>query len=132
VTCLGFIGGSVWHFFGGIRNAPAGKKLELAWSRVTTRAPILGGLIVFYRNFILFVGSFAVWGTLFSACDCTLTHYRKKVKFICQCKQFILLTGRPLECYSGWWTHWWYFSCSGWSQSSSKECRNWQCDLGLD
>ena len=40
---LGFIGGSIWHFFGGIRNAPSGKKLELAWSRVTTRAPILGG-----------------------------------------------------------------------------------------
>eukprot|EP00604_Paraphysomonas_vestita_P003221 CAMPEP_0174821946 /NCGR_PEP_ID=MMETSP1107-20130205/11537_1 /TAXON_ID=36770 /ORGANISM="Paraphysomonas vestita, Strain GFlagA" /LENGTH=217 /DNA_ID=CAMNT_0016039617 /DNA_START=12 /DNA_END=662 /DNA_ORIENTATION=+ len=62
---FGFVGGSIWHFFGGIRNAPSGKKLELAWSRVTTRAPILGG-------------SFAVWGTLFSACDCTLTHFRKK------------------------------------------------------
>lgn len=62
---FGFVGGSIWHFFGGIRNAPSGKKLELAWSRVTTRAPILGG-------------SFAVWGTLFSACDCTLTYFRKK------------------------------------------------------
>jgi hypothetical protein len=25
------------------------------------------------------IGSFAVWGTVFSACDCTLTHFRKKV-----------------------------------------------------
>mmetsp|Transcript_15335 Transcript_15335/g.23091 ORF Transcript_15335/g.23091 Transcript_15335/m.23091 type:complete len:230 (-) Transcript_15335:204-893(-) len=62
---FGFVGGSIWHFCGGLRNAPANKKLELAWSRVSTRAPILGG-------------SFAVWGTLFSACDCTLTHFRKK------------------------------------------------------
>lgn len=87
---LGFVGGSVWHFFGGIRNAPAGKKLELAWSRVTTRAPILGGLIVLVAiSFSL--GSFAVWGTLFSACDCTLTHYRKKVSsFVNLCKTIYL------------------------------------------
>lgn len=51
---LGFIGGSIWHFFGGIRNAPSGKKLELAWSRVTTRAPILGGLLIYYFVYSLY------------------------------------------------------------------------------
>lgn len=63
---FGFVGGSIWHFFGGIRNAPSHKKIpEMVWARVATRVPILGG-------------SFAVWGTVFSCCDCTIAYARKK------------------------------------------------------
>mmetsp|Transcript_7732 Transcript_7732/g.13038 ORF Transcript_7732/g.13038 Transcript_7732/m.13038 type:complete len:238 (+) Transcript_7732:66-779(+) len=63
---FGFVGGSIWHFFGGIRNAPSHKKIpEMVWARVATRVPILGG-------------SFAVWGTVFSCCDCTMAYARKK------------------------------------------------------
>ena len=36
-----------------------------AVSRVKSRAPILGG-------------SFAIWGTLFSMFDCSISHIRKK------------------------------------------------------
>lgn len=62
---FGLIGGTVWHTFGGIRNAPSGQRAAQAISRVRARVPMLGG-------------SFAVWGTLFSCCDCTFTYFRKK------------------------------------------------------
>ena len=35
-------------------------------------------LSLIYLFSFLFVGSFAVWGTLFSICDCTFTYIRKK------------------------------------------------------
>ena len=60
------MGGTVWHFFGGLRNAPKGQGLSFAISRCKSRAPILGG-------------SFAVWGTLFSIFDCSISYVRKKV-----------------------------------------------------
>jgi import inner membrane translocase subunit TIM17 len=60
------MGGSVWHTFGGIRNGPKGQKISSAIYRVKTRVPILGG-------------SFAIWGTLFSCFDCSISHIRKKV-----------------------------------------------------
>lgn len=62
---FGLIGGTIWHTFGGIRNAPSGQRTAHAISRVRARVPMLGG-------------SFAVWGTLFSCCDCTFTYLRKK------------------------------------------------------
>lgn len=55
----------MWHFFGGIRNAPKGQRWVQAVSRVRARVPITGG-------------SFAVWGVLFSCFDCTFTYLRKK------------------------------------------------------
>ena len=63
---LGLVGGTIWNTFGGIRNAPRGHRISQAIARVKARTPILGG-------------SFAVWGTLFSCFDCTLTYIRKKV-----------------------------------------------------
>jgi mitochondrial import inner membrane translocase subunit TIM17 len=63
---LGVVGGTVWHTIGGARNAPKGQRIAQALSRARARVPILGG-------------SFAVWGVLYSCCDCTLTYYRKKV-----------------------------------------------------
>lgn len=62
---FGLVGGSVWHTVGGLRNAPKGQMVRQAASRVRARVPMLGG-------------SFAVWGTLFSCCDCTFTYIRKK------------------------------------------------------
>lgn len=62
---FGLVGGSIWHFVGGIRNAPKGQRLVQAISRTKARVPITGG-------------SFAVWGVLFSCCDCTFTYFRKK------------------------------------------------------
>lgn len=59
------MGGTVWHTVGGLRNAPKGQMMRQAISRVRARVPMLGG-------------SFAVWGTLFSCCDCTFTYIRKK------------------------------------------------------
>ena len=48
---LGFVGGSIWHFFGGIRNAPSHKKIpEMVWARVSTRVPILGGMKCYHKS----------------------------------------------------------------------------------
>lgn len=40
--------------------------------RYSPRAPIL------FLALIPITGSFAVWGVMFSCCDCTITHFRKK------------------------------------------------------
>jgi hypothetical protein len=44
------------------------------------------------------IGSFAVWGTLFSACDCSLTYLRKKVGTLVKLAliQFRKIHGMPL------------------------------------
>jgi hypothetical protein len=65
----GLVGGTIWHTVGGARNAPKGQRIAQAISRARARVPILGG-------------SFAVWGLLFSCCDCTFTYVRKKVSQI--------------------------------------------------
>ena len=57
------MGGSVWHFFKGWRNSPKQARLSGALTAIRMRAPVLGG-------------NFAVWGGLFSICDCSLTHLR--------------------------------------------------------
>lgn len=44
---IGLVGGSVWHFFGGIKNAPKGAAMQQAVSRVRARVPITGGWNVF-------------------------------------------------------------------------------------
>lgn len=64
---MGLIGGSVFQFFKGFRNAPKGINKRFASSLVAikTRSPVIGG-------------SFAVWGGLFSAVDCSLIYIRKK------------------------------------------------------
>lgn len=42
---IGGLGGSVWHFFKGARNAPKGlaSRLRGAYTAVRMRAPVLGG-----------------------------------------------------------------------------------------
>lgn len=63
--------------------------MSQAFSRVKARVPILGGRkeklkVVWLRVHVLIglgvlvTGSFAVWGVLFSGCDCTLVYFRKK------------------------------------------------------
>mmetsp|Transcript_16424 Transcript_16424/g.35673 ORF Transcript_16424/g.35673 Transcript_16424/m.35673 type:complete len:190 (-) Transcript_16424:523-1092(-) len=62
---MGAIGGSIWHFFKGMRNSPKGARLAGAVDAVKLRAPVLGS-------------SFAVWGGLFSTFDCCLVGLRGK------------------------------------------------------
>lgn len=60
---LGAVGGSIYHFVAGMRNAPRHARLAGAFTAIRIRAPILGG-------------QFGVWGMLFSICDCSLAHVR--------------------------------------------------------
>jgi len=62
---MGAIAGGLWHTYKGARLAPKGDKFIGSIMAVKNRAPILGG-------------NFAVWGGLFSTCDCTLVHIRGK------------------------------------------------------
>ena len=62
---FGMVGGSIWHFCGGFRNAPKGLGFKHAIERVKVRVPVLGG-------------GFAVWGIVFSVVDCSLVAFRKK------------------------------------------------------
>lgn len=57
------MGGGIWHFFKGYRNAPKHARLAGALTASRMRAPILGG-------------NFGVWGGLFSVFDCSLAHFR--------------------------------------------------------
>lgn len=56
---LGSVGGGVWHFFKGYRNAPKEARFAGALTAARMRAPVLGG-------------NFGVWGGLFSVFDCSL------------------------------------------------------------
>jgi hypothetical protein len=55
----GLVGGGIWNFFGGARNAPKGHRLQQAIARVKARTPMLGGneyesarvVIEFYISF---------------------------------------------------------------------------------
>jgi hypothetical protein len=40
---MGSIGGGIWHYFKGIRNAPKGERLRGGITSVKARAPIVGG-----------------------------------------------------------------------------------------
>ncbi|CAL5339195.1 unnamed protein product [Camellia sinensis] len=62
---MGAVGGSAFHFLKGIYNSPKGERLIGGSQAVRMNAPRIGG-------------SFAVWGGLFSACDCTLVYVRQK------------------------------------------------------
>merc|ERR1711918_100168 len=63
--CYGGIGGGIWHFFKGIRNAPKGARIRGGIFSTKSRAPIVGG-------------SFAVWGMCFASFDCSLAAIRMK------------------------------------------------------
>lgn len=62
---MGGIGGFIWHFVKGARNAPAGDRFTTALFSARSRAPILGG-------------NFAVWGGTFSTFDCSLQYIRRR------------------------------------------------------
>ncbi|KAK8792691.1 mitochondrial import inner membrane translocase subunit TIM17 [Blastocystis sp. subtype 4] len=62
---IGAIGGAIWHMFRGFRNSPKGSHIQGMVYAVKTRAPVLGG-------------NFAIWGLLYSACDCTFSAIRRK------------------------------------------------------
>lgn len=59
------VGGSAFHFLKGIYNSPKGERLIGGSQAVRMNAPRVGG-------------SFAVWGGLFSAFDCTMVYVRQK------------------------------------------------------
>lgn len=60
---MGCIGGGLFHFIRGMKDAPKGDKFKGGISAMRVRAPILGG-------------NFAVWGGLFSTFDCAILKYR--------------------------------------------------------
>eukprot|EP00752_Nemacystus_decipiens_P002574 g2412.t1 len=62
---FGLGGGGIWHSVKGFRNSPKGQGTRGALNAVMYRAPVLGG-------------NFAVWGALFSICDCSLVAVRHK------------------------------------------------------
>ncbi|KAL5196692.1 hypothetical protein ABZP36_000204 [Zizania latifolia] len=62
---VGAVGGSAFYFLKGLRNSPKGARLA-------------GGMETARLNVPRLAGSFAVWGGVFSACDCALAYARKK------------------------------------------------------
>lgn len=64
---MGVVGGGIWHSVKGFRNAPRGwsNRLYYAVDAVKARSPVTGG-------------SFATWGALFAAFDCTFAAVRHK------------------------------------------------------
>ena len=62
---MGAVGGSAFHFLKGLYNSPNGHRLAGGATAARMNAPRVGG-------------SFAVWGTLFSAFDCALVYARQK------------------------------------------------------
>ncbi|KAF4351293.1 mitochondrial import inner membrane translocase subunit TIM17-2 [Cannabis sativa] len=62
---MGAVGGSAFHFLKGVYNSPQGARLVGGSQAVRMNAPRVGG-------------SFAVWGGLFSAFDCTMVYVRQK------------------------------------------------------
>ncbi|EEC82409.1 hypothetical protein OsI_26789 [Oryza sativa Indica Group] len=62
---MGAVGGSLFHFLKGTYNSPNGERLVGGAQAVRMNAPRVGG-------------SFAVWGGLFSAFDCTMVFMRQK------------------------------------------------------
>ncbi|KAF5458962.1 hypothetical protein F2P56_022954 [Juglans regia] len=62
---MGAVGGSAFHFLKGIYNSPIGARFVGGSQAVRLNAPRVGG-------------SFAVWGGLFSAFDCTMVYVRQK------------------------------------------------------
>ncbi|WOL00795.1 mitochondrial import inner membrane translocase subunit TIM17-2-like [Canna indica] len=62
---MGAVGGSAFHFLKGIYNSPNGERLAGGTQAVRMNAPRVGG-------------SFAVWGGLFSAFDCSMVYLRQK------------------------------------------------------
>ena len=62
---LGAVGGGLFHFVKGYRNAPIGQRWSGAFAAARLRAPVLGG-------------NFGVWGGLFSVFDCSIAAYRRR------------------------------------------------------
>ncbi|XP_058112293.1 mitochondrial import inner membrane translocase subunit TIM17-2-like [Magnolia sinica] len=62
---MGAVGGSAFHFIKGLYNSPRGERLLGGSQAVRMNAPRIGG-------------SFAVWGGLFSAFDCSIVFIRQK------------------------------------------------------
>ncbi|KAL5548015.1 hypothetical protein UlMin_003246 [Ulmus minor] len=62
---MGAVGGSAFHFLKGGYNSPKGARVIGGNQAVIMNAPRVGG-------------SFAVWGGLFSAFDCTMVYVRQK------------------------------------------------------
>ncbi len=62
---FGLVGSGIWNIVGGIRNAPSGHRIAQAVSRIKARAPLTAG-------------GFAIWGMMYSICDCTIASIRLK------------------------------------------------------
>ena len=47
INTVGAIGGALWHMFRGWRNSPKGSHIQGMVYAVKTRAPVLGGILLF-------------------------------------------------------------------------------------
>ncbi|EDW29792.1 GL14996 [Drosophila persimilis] len=64
---MGTIGGALFQYMKGFRDAPAGLRRRFSDGLVSVKLRTPG-----------IAGSFAVWGATFSTVDCTLVHYRQQ------------------------------------------------------
>ena len=64
---MGIVGGGLFNFIGGARNAPSGFQRRALGGlvRMREKAPVLGG-------------QFASWCLCFASIECTLSHLRQK------------------------------------------------------
>uniref|UniRef100_A0A1I8ARK2 Mitochondrial import inner membrane translocase subunit TIM17 n=1 Tax=Steinernema glaseri TaxID=37863 RepID=A0A1I8ARK2_9BILA len=62
---MGLIGGSIFHSFTGMKQAPRGHKISGLLENVRVRSPLTGV-------------QFAAWGGMFSTIDCCMVAIRKK------------------------------------------------------
>nr|XP_043626750.1 mitochondrial import inner membrane translocase subunit TIM17-2-like [Erigeron canadensis] len=62
---MGVAGGSAWHFGKGVWQSPWGHRFKGGLDGMRMNAPRTGG-------------AFAVWGGLFSVCDCSMVYLRQK------------------------------------------------------
>jgi len=60
----------------GLWNAPRGQRFMGGLTHVRNRAPFLGGMHL--QSLSHLIGSFAMWGGVFSSMDCLLIYYRQK------------------------------------------------------
>lgn len=78
-----FLLAQVFSFLLGMWFAPKRERLFGGMMLLKKRSPVLGGLTYLIFELLSFsLGSFALWGGLFSATDCLLIHLRNKEDYI--------------------------------------------------
>ena len=82
---MGCFAGCIAYFVRGMWFSPKRERFYGGVLLLKRRAPVLGGNIRLIYDLYLqkwIIGSFALWGGLFSLTDCTLIHLRNKEDFM--------------------------------------------------